>query len=86
MAVIDQNTKVNVGILLTILGLGAGAIWKMGNVDARLGGIEDAVHKLADRMEVYVPRAEYEARMRFVDARLDHIEKTLDALRGASGK
>lgn len=80
MSQIDANTKVTIGVLFSILGLGAGGIWKMSNLDTRLYGIETAVKDLLGRLDHHVTRAEFDTHAKYLDQRLSQIEKVTAGL------
>lgn len=72
---IDANTKVNLGILLAILGLGAGGIWKMSNIDARLDNLERTANSISAKLDGFVTRNEFEGRVGALERRVFVGEK-----------
>lgn len=100
MATLDANTKVSIGSLVTLLGLGIGGIWKIADIDksiatgnTELAAVKNEVRALNDNMKAVVPMSVFElwkaaqsARDQAQDSRMDRFDRLLDHGEGQKGR
>ena len=86
MSTLDSNTKVGIGILVTIITLGGGAIWKVADLSSKLDSINSRLAEVVSQQGLAVTRIEYESRHSAMISWIERVQKEVDAIREARSK